>query len=303
MFYVLTMSWMKFKPIYFLISGLALSLSLYAIFVWGFRYSIDFTGGSVAEIKFDKQIAIQDVQNAFTKIGQAPEIKEIKLLKESDIELKFNPDIKQEQIQNIFEPLGKELQGTPSIVRFENVGPTLSAEILNKTYIAIAIASFGILFWVAYQFKSFTFGISAILAMIHDTVILLGTFAILGHYKQVEVDILFVTAVLTILSFSVHDTIVVFDRIRETMKKNYGASMFDLANHAVSETMVRSLNNSLTIIFMLFALFLMGGISIKWFVLALLVGTISGTYSSPFVAVPFLVTWEQISRWWKNRKN
>ena len=140
------------------------------------------------------------------------------------------------------------------------------------------------------------FGVSAILAMLHDTIILLGTFALLGHFVAVEVDILFVTAMLTILSFSVHDTIVVYDRIRETSKRSSGLPMIDIANRAVTETMVRSLNNSLTIIFMLVALFLMGGVTIKWFVFALLVGTITGTYSSPFVAVPLVVTWEELRK-------
>ncbi len=160
----------------------------------------------------------------------------------------------------------------------------------------MGIAAGWILVWVAWQFKSLQFGISAVLATLHDTVIILGTFAALGHFIGVEVDILFVTAALTVLAFSVHDTIVVYDRIRETMKKHGGSSMKEIANRALSETIVRSLNNSLTIIFMLVALFLMGGQTIKWFVAALLVGTISGTYSSPFVAVPLLVTWEELKK-------
>lgn len=253
---------MKARPIYFLLSGVALTVSLYAIFVWGFKYGIDFTGGTIVEYKFPDE----------------------------NREMKFD--------HNFTEKNAKELANTfpeiPEIVRFETVGPTLSAEILRKTYYALAVASLGILLWVAWQFKSVQFGISAILATLHDTIILLGTFAILGHYKNVEIDILFVTAILTVLSFSVHDTIVVYDRIRETTKKYGSRSLYELANRAVSETMSRSINNSLTIIFMLLALFLMGGDSIKWFVLALLIGTISGTYSSPFVAVPLLVTWNEI---------
>lgn len=296
------MNWMRYRYFYFLISGAVLAVSLYAIFSWGFVYSIDFTGGSVAQIKFEKNVGMEDIKNAFGKISNAPEIKSARTLAEQDFELKFQPDVSQENVQKILEPLGKELENTPNLVRFENVGPTLSAEILEKTYIGMAIAALGILLWVAYQFKNFSFGISAILAMLHDSVVLLGTFAILGRTQHVELDILFVTAMLTVLSFSVHDTIVVYDRIRESMKRNYGASMFDLANNAVTETMVRSLNNSLVIIFMLFALFLFGGNSVKWFVLALLVGTVSGAYSSPFVAVPLLVTWEEIKKWWKARK-
>ena len=116
-----------------------------------------------------------------------------------------------------------------------------------------------------------------------------------GHLYGAEIDFMFVTAFLTILSFSVHDTIVVYDRIRESNKK-YGGDIIELANSALTETMVRSINNSMTIIFMLMALMLLGGTTIKWFAVSLLVGTISGTYSSPFVAVPILVTWEEIKK-------
>lgn len=261
------MNWMRFRPVYFLISGLSLTLSLYAILVWGFRPSIDFTGGTVVEYRAG------DEKQTF----------------------RFGPDFTSEDAQSFAGELEDEFEKRPEVLRFEQVGPAFSQEILRKTYVAAALAAAGILLWVAWQFKSLQFGVSAILAMLHDTFILLGVFAILGYYLGIEVDILFVTAVLTTLSFSVHDTIVVYDRIRESSKRFSDISMYDLANKAVSETMVRSLNNSLTIIFMLFALFLMGGETIKWFVFALLVGTIAGTYSSPFVAVPLLVTWARLS--------
>ena len=167
--------------------------------------------------------------------------------------------------------------------------------LVKKTFYAMIISAVLILLWVAIQFKSFKFGVSAVLAMFHDSLVLIGSFALLGHFFGAEVDFLFVTAALTILSFSVHDTIVVYDRIRESQKK-VGGRLYDLANKAVTETMVRSLNNSFTIIFMLVALLLLGGETIKWFAAALLIGTISGTYSSPFVAVPILVTWDEITR-------
>jgi preprotein translocase subunit SecF len=131
--------------------------------------------------------------------------------------------------------------------------------------------------------------------MFHDSLVLIGSFALLGHFFGVEIDFLFVTALLTILSFSVHDTIVNYDRVRE-LKRKFGGSLYDLANKATSETMVRSLNNSFTIIFMLVALILLGGETIRWFAVALLIGTISGTYSSPFVSVAILVTWDEIQK-------
>jgi preprotein translocase subunit SecF len=196
----------------------------------------------------------------------------------------------------IVEPfLEKNLDNQLEELRYENVGPSIGPDLIKKTFYAMIISAVLILFWVAIQFKSFKFGVSAVLAMFHDSLVLIGSFALLGHFFGAEVDFLFVTAALTILSFSVHDTIVVYDRIRESQKK-VGGSLYDLANKAVTETMVRSLNNSFTIIFMLAALLLLGGETIKWFAAALLIGTVSGTYSSPFVAVPLLVTWDELRK-------
>ena len=187
-------------------------------------------------------------------------------------------------------------------LRYETVGPSISPELIIKTFYAIAIASTAILLWVAYQFKSIKFGTSAILAMFHDSFILVGFFSLFGHFWQAEVGFLFITALLTTLSFSVHDTIVVYDRIREFQKKNKDVSLYNISNIAITETMVRSLNNSFTILFMLVALILLGGTSIKWFSVALLIGTIFGTYSSPFIAVPILVTWEEVVNKLRRRK-
>jgi len=152
----------------------------------------------------------------------------------------------------------------------------------------------GILLYVAWAFKNIRYGISAIIALFHDVLVVIGIFSLLGHFYNVEVDALFVTAVLTTMSFSVHDTIVVFDRIRESLRRE--KLPFDVTiNKALTETMTRSINNSMTIMFMLLALVLLGGETIKWFAVALLIGTVSGTYSSPFVATPVL--------WMLNRKN
>ena len=178
------------------------------------------------------------------------------------------------------------------------VGPVLGQETLKKTINALLLSSLLLLGYISFAFKQFKYGVSAVLAMLHDTLVLLGSFSLLGHFYGVEVDLLFVTAVLTILSFSVHDTIVVYDRIRELSHKIKGVSFTSLVNQAVSETMVRSLNNSLTIIFMLIAMYLLGGESTKYFSLALLIGTVTGTYSSTFTAAPILVLWDKIA----NRK-
>jgi preprotein translocase subunit SecF len=146
---------------------------------------------------------------------------------------------------------------------------------------------------VAYRFSELKYGVCAALAMFHDSLVLFGVFSLLGHFLGVEVDVLFVTAVLTILSFSVHDTIVVYDRIRELRHSQRGMRYEDLVDLAVTETLSRSMNNSMTIIFMLFVLWIFGGSTIQWFVFALLIGTVTGTYSSTFTAAPLLVVWDE----------
>ena len=262
-------NWMKYRWLYLLISGTVLIAGIFSMVKWGFKFGIDFTGGIVAEYK---------IKSGETKI------------------FRYSPAESSEA-----EKTRSQFRSQGAIeIRFENVGPSIGPELIKKTVIALTVSASLILLWVAYQFKSIKFGISATLATLHDSLVLLGMFSLFGHFFGAEVDFLFVTAMLTILSFSVHDTIVVYDRIREYQKK-FSGNIYELANKALSETMVRSLNNSFTIMFMLIALILMGGETVKWFSVALLVGTISGTYSSPFVAVPILVTWDEIQK--KFKKN
>ena len=282
--------WMRYRKIYFGISGVLILLSIYAIVTWGLNLGVDFTGGSVIEYQVDSKISTEDLSK---KIEESEiQVTSIQTTQDNKYLIKL-PPISSEEKQKITDVMEDMTAGGVIELRFENVGPSIGPELVRKTIYAIAIAASFILVWVAYQFKSIKFGASAILAMFHDSFILIGAFAVLGHFMDAEVDFLFVTALLTTLSFSVHDTIVVYDRIRESQKK-YGGDLYDLANLAVTETMVRSLNNSFTIIFMLYALILMGGTTIKWFAMALFVGTILGTYSSPFVAVPLLVTFDKL---------
>ncbi len=174
---------------------------------------------------------------------------------------------------------------------------------MQKTLIAVALATVFILAYIAYQFKDKMYGICAVLAMFHDTLILLGSFSLLGKFFGVEVDTLFVTAVLTTLSFSVHDTVVTYDSIRNAARKKSRAKFLELINTAINQTLIRNLNNSLTIIFMLVALVLLGGQTIRWFVVALLIGTIAGTYSSTFIATPLLLVWKDLEERLARRKN
>ena len=292
------MNLLKYKKIYFLISGMVIGLGIYSLLSWGLRLGLDFRGGTILEYRFGKEISADITKKAIEEEGI--EVSSIQSLGDNTYLFKLPPvDISDKN--KIKDVLSRISETQADVLRYETVGPSVGPELVKKTIYAIIIASVAILIWVAIQFKSIKFGTSAIFAMFHDSFVLIGLFSFLGHFAGAEVDFLFVTALLTTLSFSVHDTIVVYDRVRETQKIS-GGDLVGLANRAITETMSRSLNNSFTIIFMLFALMLLGGATIKWFAVALFIGTVSGTYSSPFVAVPLLVIWDEVVKKVKQRK-
>jgi preprotein translocase subunit SecF len=261
--------------------------------------SVDFTGGTILELKFNQEVKAErykEVEEVIKEKGF--EVSSIRTSGQNQTLIRMKP-ITKDDVAKIKAGLEKEFLEKPEEVRFETVGPVLGRELVQKTIIGILLASGFILLYIARQFKDPMFGICAILAMFHDTLVMLGVFSLLGHFQGLEIDTLFVTAMLTILSFSVHDTVVVYDRIRESQRRYPQMSFEDLVNKAVTETLSRSINNSMTIIFMLIALWLLGGSTIKWFAFALLIGTVSGTYSSTFTAAPLLVVWYSF----KNRRN
>ncbi len=284
-------NFMKYYFIYFIISLCVIIPGTYGLIRYGLKPAIDFTGGSLIELRFANPslIAEADIQQNTPSDIQISSLQKTNnnsfLLRTKPITKDQNETYKQ-QLTTKFGPVDE--------LRFETMGPVLGKELLQKTVIAIILSASIILGYVAYRFKNVKYGVCAILAMFHDSIVLLGVFSLLGHFNGVEVDTLFVTALLTILSFSVHDTIVVYDRIRESKKNFPRAKAFDLINKAVNETLARSINNSMTIIFMLLSLWLMGGETTKWFVFALLVGTVTGTYSSTFTAAPLLILWDNL---------
>jgi preprotein translocase subunit SecF len=284
--------WMRHRLTYLIISAIVLGVGLFGLFAWGLKLGVDFKGGTIIEYRFENKISLTETTDYLTK-NDLP-LASIQETGSGNYIFKFAPlDVNQKG--EIKELLAEKFPGKIDELRYETVGPSIGPDLIKKTVYALLISAGSILLWIAYRFKSIKFGASAVLAMFHDSLVLIGSFSILGYFFGAEVDFLFVTALLTILSFSVHDTIVNYDRIRESQRK-IGGELYDLANKSTSDTMVRSLNNSFTIIFMLVALILMGGDSIKWFAIALLIGTISGTYSSPFVAVSVLVTWDQMEK-------
>ncbi len=242
----------------------------------------------------------QEIDNQLPAVSET--LKELKIeysavqsSGEKRILIKAKP-ITREDVSSIIGTVAEKVGEKPLELRFDTVGPILGKELIRKTFIAILLAAGFIMLYVWRQFKEPMFGVCAILAMFHDSLVLLGVFSLLGHFAGVEIDTLFVTAVLTILSFSVHDTVVVYDRIRESRKRFPTLPFENLVDKAITETLSRSINNSMTIIIMLTALYLLGGSTIKWFTFALLIGTISGTYSSTFTAAPLLVVWERLRK-------
>ena len=280
------MNWMKLTPIYFLISALVIIPGLFSLARYGLKLSIEFTGGTrltLTQVQSDSETILAAFKDYSPNVENRSDTSITLKMKTID------QPLAQKQIESL-----KEENSEITLTDFETIGPALGQETLKKTLNALLLASVLLLAYISFAFKQIKYGVYAVLAMFHDTAVLLGSFSLLGHFAGIEVDLLFVTAVLTILSFSVHDTIVVYDRIRELNKKTKGVTYIELINRAVTETMARSLNNSLTIIFMLLAMFLLGGQSTKYFSLALLIGTITGTYSSTFTAAPLLVAWEKL---------
>ncbi len=285
------MNVMKFRPLFLVISSLLLGLSLFSILRWKFKLSIDFTGGTLWELNIP-DYSQDKLNQAFSKNNL--ELKSINSTGANQYLLKFpniNPDKKTELVNSI-----KESFPNYSELKFETLGPTLGQELFKKTIAAVILSSIFLFLFIGRRFRDLSFGGAAILAMFHDTFILIGSFSLFGHFFGAELDALFVTALLTTLSSSVHDTVVTFDRIRELKRHSFQKDWVTLANQAVTETLVRSINNSMTIIFMLTALVLLGGSTTRWFATALLVGVICGTYSSTGVAIPLVLLFKKHSK-------
>lgn len=287
---------MRFKFIYFILSLLIILPGLFYLMNFGLRLGIDFTGGALLEYKFTKSVNIQDLKKDITGLGI--EVGQITLTGPQTYLIRTKP-IDQNQINKIKADLMSKF-GPVIERRVENVGPIVGKELTKKAITALLLASVAIVLYIAFSFRkvpkpasSWRFGITAVIALVHDILVVVGIFAILGKVLGIEVDTLFVTALLTVIGFSVHDTIVVFDRIRENLLKNPGKKFANITNLSIVQTLGRSLNTSLTVVFVLTALLLFGGETIKWFVVALLIGIVSGTYSSIFNATALLVYWEE----------
>ncbi len=285
----------KYRKIWYTISGLLVLASLFCVFYYGLNVGIDFKGGSLLEVEY---------------INNRPDIsllqKEIEGLNFGNINILSAGDkgllvrsrnLTEEEHQALLEKLSLKGGAEYKELRFDSIGPIIGKELRQKSWVAIVLVVMMIILYIAFAFRkvsrpvsSFKFGLMAIVALIHDITTPLGVFAVLGKFWGVEIDILFITAILTVLGFSVHDTIVVFDRIRENLKKGIGKDFEETVGTSVRQTITRSINTSLTVILVLLSIFIFGGETTKYFALALMIGVFVGTYSSIFLASPLLVT-------------
>ena len=286
-------NFLKYWKVCLTISLSVIIFGLVAIWQWGYIYSIDFVGGTNLEYRFEKAVEQQSLENVVTK--NEIEIIQIEKRPNNGYLLRLQAIDEQKELA-LRTTLENEFKTNIEVLRSETVGPVIGAETLRKTAIAAAIAIVGILLYVSYAFRNFNFALAAIVALFHDALVVVGLYSALSYFFGAELDTLFVTALLTTMSFSVHDTIVVFDQIRDYRKRFGKGNIEEFANKALTDTMVRSLNNSFTIMFMLLALVLLGGTTIRFFAVTLLIGTITGTYSSPFVATPVAVWLEKVRK-------
>ncbi|MDA1316495.1 MAG: protein translocase subunit SecF [bacterium] len=285
-------NFLKYWKLYATISVLVIGFGLYAMIKWGFTYSIDFVGGTNVHYSFSTTIDEPGVREVVAQLDY--EIVAIDV-EQNEVSMRLAA-INEQQEQALRQKLSDQYASEITIIRSETVGPVIGAETLRKTGIASIIAIIGILLYITYAFRNLNFAMAAIVALVHDALVVVGIYALFSHFLGAQLDTLFVTALLTTMSFSVHDTIVVFDQIRDYRKRYGKGNIAEYANRSLTETMVRSLNNSVTIIFMLLALVLLGGTTIRFFALTLLVGTITGTYSSPFIATPVAVWFEKMRK-------
>ena len=279
------------RKIFLTISGVLCGISILALILWGLKPGIDFTGGTLMEITYPKAgTTISDIKNILAPLNLGEVIQPID---ETSFSLRFKK-VDETTHQNILKALGNIEEK-----RFESIGPTIGRELTQKARTAIILAILAIVIYIAWAFQklarvlrggeSWRFSAGAILALFHDILIMLGLFAVMGHFKGTEINSTFIVAILMVLGYSVNDTIVVYDRIRENMLLYGVRNLEDVINRALNSTIVRCLNTTFTTIFAVLVIYLFGGATIRDFALAMMVGVATGAWSSISIATLFLL--------------
>lgn len=292
------MDYLSKRKLFYILSGTMVILSLVGLLVWGLNWGIDFRGGTLWEI------SVPQVNNShvltITSYLKKQGLKEVNVQRGGENNIIFRcSTMTEEEHQQILQSLKKQIPNLEE-KRFDSIGPSIGQELKKKAIWAVLLVFLGILIYLSYAFRkasfripSYRYGALAVIALLHDTMAVVGLFVILGKFAGWEVNSDFVVAVLVVAGYSVHDTIVVFDRIRENILLGTKKTLKEITNLSISQTLVRSLNTSLTTIFPLIALYFWGPNSIKVLVLAMVWGTIVGTYSSLFIAPPLLYDWQK----------
>jgi preprotein translocase subunit SecF len=300
----------KNRKIWLSISAVLMSVSIVFIFLWGLNFGIDFTGGSLMEVKFSGNApSVSDLRMELSSLGLnslsvQPTEGGTFILKFKEIDSNSRSLLleKLNQVSLSLNDGASQLEGGQSLleeVRFDSVGPSIGKELKSKSFNTVIIVLILIVLYVAFVFRkvskpvsSWNYGISAIIALFHDVLIVLGVFAFLGNFYGVEINTPFIAAILTVLGYSVNDTIIVFDRIRENLPKS-DDSFIATIDKSINQTLVRSINTSFTTLLVLLSILFFGGKTIQDFVLALSIGVFVGTYSSIFIASPLLVMFDK----------
>lgn len=288
----------KHQKFYLIISGIAVAASFLALLIWGLNRGIDFTGGSSEEFRFEQaRPSNSEIFEVLKDLN--PGNLSVNTAGEKGIILKFK-DTDESKHQEVIKKLKDKYAGIGE-VNFESIGPIIGKELARKSISALILVIAAIVLYIAWSFRkvsepvaSWKYGVAAIIALIHDISIVAGVFAVLGKFYGVEIGVPFIAALLTVLGYSVNDTIVVFDRTRENLARVSG-KYEDIVNRSINEIFVRSINTSVTTFLALTAVFIFGGETTKYFMLALMIGVFVGTYSSIFVASPIVVIWEKLA--------
>lgn len=290
----MNIKFLKYKKIYFTFSGLLVLASVVCLAVFGLNPGIDFTGGSILEIKYQEDRPSSDkIREQLIDLGLGEY--SIQPTDEKGLILRMK-EISQETHSQIIEKLGEE--NNLEELRFESIGPVIGRELTEKTRTVVILSLLAILFYIAVAFgklnfpaKSWQYGLASWIALFHDVLIPLGIFSLLGKFYDVQISIPVIVAVLMVLGYSINNTVVVFDRIRENLLKKVGVDYENTVDISLNQTLTRSVNTSLTTLFVLLAIFFVGGETLKYFSLMLIFGIIAGTYSSLLLVAPILVTW------------
>lgn len=294
-----------YRKIFYIFSVILIAASIASMVKWGFNYGIDFKGGSILEVEYASSTPpTQEV--VVGELAQFNLSESVRATGSNGYIIRMR-SISPEEKTDVIKVLSSNGAVTLQEKRFDSIGPVLGTEALKKSIASIIFVILAIVLFIAYAFRkvsepvsSFKYGFIAIIALLHDVIIPTGVFSVLGHFKGYEMDTLFVTALLVILGFSVHDTIVVFDRVRENLAHATAKKPFDqIVGESISQTFTRSINTSLTTLLALVVLYFVGGESTHHFSLALIIGIVAGTYSSIFVGSPLLVT---VWKWQEKRK-